>query len=153
VAIDTNGGMKSEMKHRVTQGEKVIVALRKIFKGEGLPRNAKRNLHEGMVLSTLQYGREICTTSAEDRRRMGMIQIKWMRAMCGLSIMGRVRNEEVGRRCGSELIICVRIDRNVLRLYVHVERMEEEKMVKRVYWSRSEGSRGKGRPKLRWMDG
>jgi hypothetical protein len=31
--------------------------------------------------------------------------------------------------------------------------MEEERVVKRVYMSNVEGSGGRGRPKLRWMDG
>jgi hypothetical protein len=40
--------------------------------------------------------------------------------MCGVSIiyMDRVRNEEVQRRCGSELRIGEQMDRNVLRWYV-----------------------------------
>jgi hypothetical protein len=45
--------------------------------------------------------------------------------MCGVSIMDRVRNEEVRRRCGSELSIGERMDINLLRWYGHVERMEE----------------------------
>jgi hypothetical protein len=54
--------------------------------------------------------------------------------------MDRVRNEEVWRRCGGELSIGERIDRNVLRWYSRVERMEDI-VVKRVYRSKIEGSR------------
>jgi hypothetical protein len=68
--------------------------------------------------------------------------------------MDRVRNEDVRRRCGSELSIDERMNRNVLRWYGHVvERMEEERVVKRVYMSNVEGSRGRGMAELRWMDG
>jgi hypothetical protein len=43
------------------------------------------------------------------------------------------------------------MDRNVLMWYGHVERMEDERLVKRVYYmAKVKGSRG--RPKLRWMD-
>jgi hypothetical protein len=31
--------------------------------------------------------------------------------------------------------------------------MEEERIVKRVYSAKVEGSRARGRPKMRWMDG
>jgi trehalose utilization protein len=41
----------------------------------------------------------------------------------------------------------------VLSWYGHVERMEEERVVKRVYRSKVEGNRGRGRLKLRWVDG
>jgi hypothetical protein len=45
------------------------------------------------------------------------------------------------------------MDRNVLRWYGYVEKMKEERVVKRVYMSKVEGSRGRGRPKLKWMTG
>jgi hypothetical protein len=75
-----------------------------------------------------------------------------MRAMFGVSIMDRVRNEDVRRRCGSEVSIGERMDINVFMWYGHVERMEEEKIVKGVYSAKIEGSRASGRPKMRWMD-
>jgi hypothetical protein len=72
------------------------------------------------------------------------MEMKCMRDMCGVSIMDRVRNEEVRRRCGSELSIGERMDINVLRWYGHVERMGEHyfnRVVKIVYMSKVEGSR------------
>jgi hypothetical protein len=90
VDSDRDGGMMREMKHRVAQGEKVSSVLRKIWKGEGLPTDAKRSMYEGRVLPTLLCGSEVWKTSADDRRRMVVTEMKCMRAMCGVSIMGRV---------------------------------------------------------------
>jgi hypothetical protein len=42
VDIGRDGGIKSDMKHRETEGEKVSCVLRKMWKGEGLSRDAKR---------------------------------------------------------------------------------------------------------------
>jgi len=39
-----------------------------------------------------------------------------------------------------------------LRWLGHVERMSEERVVKRLYQNTPEGSRSVGRPRLRWMD-
>jgi hypothetical protein len=100
---DRVGGMKCEMKHRVTEGEKVSGVLKKIWKRAGISRDAKRSMHEGIVVPRLMYGSEVWESSAEDRRKMGVMEIKCMRAMCEVNIKGRIRNEEVGRRCGSEL--------------------------------------------------
>jgi hypothetical protein len=61
------------------------------------------------------YGSEVWAASADIRRRMGVMEMKCMRAMCGVSIWDRIRNEEVWRRCGSELSIGERMDRNVLK--------------------------------------
>jgi hypothetical protein len=57
---------------------------------------------------------------------MVVIEMKCRRAICGLSIMNRIRNDEARRRCGSKLRIGKRMDINVLMWYGHVERIEEE---------------------------
>jgi hypothetical protein len=70
VDIDRDGGMKSEMKHRVTEGEKDSGGLRKMWKGEGVSKYAKRSMYEGTVVSTLLYGSDVWETSVEERRRV-----------------------------------------------------------------------------------
>ena len=67
--------------------------------------------------------------------------------------MDRVRNEEVGRRAGIERELAGRADQRVLRLFGHVERMDEYCMARRVLMSEVSGSRVRGRPKSGWMDG
>jgi hypothetical protein len=57
---------------------------------------------------------------------MEVMELRCMRALCGVSNMDKVRNE-VGRRwCGSEVSIGERMDRNVLRWYGHVENKRRE---------------------------
>ena len=46
-----------------------------------------------------------------------------------------------------------RVDQCVLRWFGHVERMDEERMAKKVMISNVEGNTCKGRPRLGWMDG
>ena len=45
-----------------------------------------------------------------------------------------------------------RIEKNVLKWLGHVERMGEERLVKRVYQANVESNRGRGRPQRRWRD-
>ena len=67
--------------------------------------------------------------------------------------MDRVRNEEVNRRAGIERELANRADQRVLRLFGHVERMDEYLMSKRVLMAEVSGGRVRGRPRLGWMDG
>jgi hypothetical protein len=46
VDIDRDGGMKSEMKDRVSEGEKFSGVVRKMWKGEGLSIDSKRGMIE-----------------------------------------------------------------------------------------------------------
>jgi len=60
-------------------------------------------------------------------------------------------NEEVKQFYG-DLDIVTEIKKGRLRWLGHVERMSEERVVKRLYQNTPKGSRSVGRPRLRWMD-
>ena len=79
--------------------------------------------------------------------------MNWLRNICRLRRLDRVRNEEIRRRCGKEVSVCKKVDQSVLRWFGHVERMEEDRLVKRVYQSDVMGVRRRGRPRRGWMDG
>ncbi len=65
--------------------------------------------------------------------------------------MDRVRNEEV-RRTGVVKELAERAEQGVLRWFGHVERMEEERLVKKITISDVRGVRPRGRPRMGWMD-
>ena len=67
--------------------------------------------------------------------------------------MAKVRNEEVHRRAGIERELASRADQRVSRWFGHVERMDEYPMARRVLMTEVSGGRGRGRPRLGWMDG
>merc|ERR1712121_171135 len=87
-----------------------------------------------------------------ERRKLDVFEMGCLRSMCRLSFRDRVRNE-VRRRAGVERKLSGRGDQSVLRLFGHMERMDEERIAKRVMKSEVEGNRGRGRPNLGWMDG
>jgi len=60
-------------------------------------------------------------------------------------------NAEV-RQLYGELDIVTEIKKGRLRWLGHVERMSEERVVKRLYQNTPEESKNVGRPRLRWMD-
>ena len=65
----------------------------------------------------------------------------------------RIRNEEIRRRIGVQVDMLGRTERCALRWFGHVELMNNERIVKRVYVSQVEGRRGRGRPNSVCMDG
>jgi hypothetical protein len=52
------------MKHRVTEGEKVSGVLKKMWKGGGMSRDAKRSVYGSILVPTLLYGSEVWATCA-----------------------------------------------------------------------------------------
>ena len=58
----------------------------------------------------------------------------------------RIRNEENRRRVGVQVHLSERTERCDLRWFGHFERMNDERIAKRVYESGVEGRWGRGRP-------
>ena len=82
-----------------------------------------------------------------ERRKVNVLEMKCLRSLVG------VRNEEVRRRAGIEKELASRADQRVLRWFVHVERMDDYCMARRVLMAEVSGGRVQGRPRLGWMDG
>merc|ERR1712002_1140838 len=64
-----------------------------------------------------------------------------------------VPNVQIREMCGKNVGVSERMDQGVLRWFWHVERMGNERLVKRVYDSEVRGVRRRGRPKKSWMNG
>ena len=60
----------------------------------------------------------------------------------------RIRNEEIHRMTGTSENVTVRIKKNMLRWFGHVERMSDERMAKNIYDGKVSGKRDRGRPRL-----
>ncbi len=76
----------------------------------------------------------------------------YLRRISGIRKIERVRNEEVRNRCGVRKSVETRIGESVLRLYGHIERMDDERVVKRIYSSEFECLRRVGRPGRAWCE-
>ena len=88
-----------------------------------------------------------------ERRKVNVLEMKCLRSLVGVSRMDRVRNEEVRRRAGIERELAGRADQRVLRWFGHVERMDKQRMVRRVLIAEVNGGQLRGGPRLGWMDG
>ena len=55
-------------------------------------------------------------------------------------------------KCGVTKGVDEKIDEGVLRWFGHMERIENDRIAKRVYVGERAGSRSMGRPRERWID-
>ena len=70
-------------------------------------------------------GAEAWGLRSAERRKVNVLKMKCLRSLVGVSRMDRVRNEEVRRRAGIERELASRAEQRVLRLFVHVKRMDQ----------------------------
>ena len=153
VEISATGGIECELKHRVTEARKSAGMLERMWKNRGVSMEVKRRMYDSIVIPTALYASEAWTWSGRVGKKLDVLEMSCLRRMCGVTLRDRVRNEEVRRRCGIEKKLSVKGEESVLRFYGHMERMDDERLTKKVHCANVEGGRARGRPKKRWMDG
>ena len=75
-----------------------------------------------------------------------------LRGLLGIRRLGRFPNARIRELCGMRKDIDERIDKDVLRWFGHVERMERDRIAKRLYVGECAGSRSVDRARKRWTD-
>ena len=150
--IAANGGVEADVRHIVNEGCKVLGALKGVMKNRGLGMNVKV-LYEKVVLPTLMYGSESWGMKVTERQKLNVFEMKCLRSMTGVSRLDRVRNEVVRARTGVRRELTARVDMNALRWFGHVERMDNERLLKKVMNAKVDGRSARGRPRFGWIDG
>ena len=151
--IAANGGVEADVCHRVNERCKVLGALKEVMKNRGLGMNVKRVLYEKMAVPTVMYGSELWSMKVNERQKLNVFEMKCLRSMTGVSRLGRVRKEVVRARTGVRRELAARVDMNVLRWFGHVERTDNEQLLKKVMNAKVDGRSARGRPRFGWMDG
>ena len=151
--IAANSGVEADVRHRVNEGCKVLGALKGVMKNRGLGMNVKKVLYEKVVVPTVMYGSESWDMKVTERQKLNVFEMKCLRSMTGVSRLDRVTNEVVRARTGVRRELAARVDMNVLRWFGHVERMDNERLLKKVMNAKVDGRSDRGRPRFGWMDG
>ena len=88
-----------------------------------------------------------------ERQKLNVFEMKCLRSMTGVFRFDRVRNEVVRARTGVRRELAAKVDMNVLRCFSHLERMDNERLLKMVMNVKVDGRSARGRPRFGWMDG
>ena len=88
-----------------------------------------------------------------ERQKLNVFEMRCLRSMTGVYRLDRVRNEVVRARTGVRRELAARVDMNVLRWFGHVERMDNERLMKKVMNAKVDGRNARGRSRFGWMDG
>ncbi|GBP69520.1 hypothetical protein EVAR_88421_1 [Eumeta japonica] len=81
------------------------------------------------------------------------VEMRSLRSICGVSQKCRCRNSDVRERCGLKEGIVTRVERGMLRWFGHLERINENRLIKQIYRANvCDGKVGKGRPRKSYAD-
>src|SRR6201990_381912 len=106
---------------------------------------------KGGTEKEIKNGCETWMINVRPRKSLNVFETKGLRAIC--KWIDRIRNERIKEMCKWKRGAVDRAEEGVLKLFGHMCRMNEDRMVGKVLRSEVAGGRGRGRPKWRWMDG
>ena len=141
-----DGKYESDIERRVNAGNMVNGALHSFMNSRKVSNKARLAVHEGVLVPTLMYGSESWVWQKKHESRINAVEMRALRSMLEVKLSDRIRNSEIRKRCGLKEDVVTKIEKSMLRWFGHVERMNEERLTKKVYKASVNGSVGRGRP-------
>ena len=90
-------------------------------------------MYEGIVEPSLLYGSEVWGLNMNDRKRIEVVEMICLRNICGVRRINRVRYDNIRRRCIKKAGVSERMDQSILKWFDDVERMEDDRLARKVY--------------------
>jgi len=143
-----------DLKSKVAVGNKCYYALGPVIK-RSISQSIKIHLYETIIRSAVTYGAETCTLTSKTEKMLMTWERKILRKIYGPTKENgqwRIKtSEELRTKYKSQDIVTV-IKIRRLEWLGHVSRMNETRSVKKIFEAILEGRRGRGRPRLRWIN-
>ena len=123
-----------------------------MIRDKRVPIRLKGKVHKAVVRPAMTYGLEAAPLKKTEGRKLDVAEMKMLRWMCGVTRMDRVKNEHVrGSVKVSE--VSRKVQEARLRWYGHlVRRNDEQHVAREVMEMEVDGTRRRGRPRIRWRD-
>ena len=111
----------------------VLGASRSLVSARGLKPECVRVLHEMSLVPVLIYGSETMIWKEEERSRIRVVQMDKITSLLGIRRMDGVPNARIRELSGMAKGVDERIEGGVLHWFSHEERMENNRIGKRLY--------------------
>ena len=132
-----------------TSGSKVAGSIRSLVNARSLQLECVKFLHESLLMPVLTYGSETGIWEEKERSRIGSVQMDNIKGLLGIRRMDKIQNAWIKQLYG--VMKDVDEKTGVLQWFSHVERMEKDRIAKRVYVVCA-GSRSVHRSWNRWIN-
>ena len=152
--LTKDGRSTAEIKIRLAIATASMAKLNKIWSSKDVSFSTKIKLYKTLVLSTLLYGCESWTLTADSTKRIQAFENKCYRRMLGISWKDRKTNEFILRgikaRAGQQENLLRIVKRRKLAWFGHISR--HNSLAKTVLQGTLEGGRKRGRQVKCWAD-
>ena len=111
----------------------------------------KMKVFNAIVIPVLLYGATAWALTRTEERRLDAFEMGMLRSILGVRWDDFVRNVDI-REMLCQVPVSLKLRRARMKWFGHVERMGEDRQVKRIMQVEMSGRRPRGRPRTRWKD-
>jgi len=147
-----DGKIAREIETRCQKANNVTYQLGPLLTHPVIPMETKRRLINAIFVPTLCYQSQTWALNKKAERKITTCEMKCLRRAANKTRLEKVRNEAIRDIVGTKPILQF-ISAQRLKWFGHLMRMEPNQPASRSYNSRLTGTRPRGRPRKRWMDG
>ncbi len=145
----TNDGNVA-VQHRIGLGWAAFQSNKFLLTSKRIPPKVKARIYNTYILPVVLYGLDCVNWTVSLCDKIEVFQNHMMRIMLDKKVIDRIRIEELQKLTGLDPLVSV-IKSRVLKLFGHVKRSEMG-LSRICLEGKAQGKRGKGRPRMRWMD-
>jgi len=151
-AITRDSDCATEIRMRLAKGYAVATDLKRIWKSHDIKVTTKMELLRTLVWPVAIYGCEGWTMRKDEERRIEAFEIKCLRMIMQISWMEKRTNKWVLEKAGVERKLLGIVKERKMKYFGHIMRKEGSCLEKEIIQGTVPGGRGRGRPRINWMD-
>ena len=144
--ITWNNDSTEDIKRRIRLATGAYGALKTIWKDKNIRLETKLQLLNTCVFSVLLYAAETWALTKVDEKIIATFENRCYRWLLGINWKEHTTNEEVHERVGRPCSLLDIIKSRKLKLFGHVARMNDDRILKLATFGMMEGNRPRGRP-------
>jgi hypothetical protein len=153
--IINNNSVQKEIQRRILAGNRTYFASISLFRNRPLSRATKIRLYKTLIRPAVTYGAETWTMTKKEEQALLVFEKKIFRKIYGpkyedgeWKIRTNRELEELSK--GKNIVKWMKGQR--VSWLGHLERMEEDRMPKKIFTQELEGTRRRGRPRKGWRE-
>ena len=153
--ISNGNSVGKEIQRRILAGNRTYFASISLFRSRLLSRATKIILYKTLIRPVVSYGAEAWTLTKKEEQALLIFERKIFRRIYGPKYengewKSRTNRELEEMSKGENIVKWIKGQR--ISWLGHLERMEEDRMPKKIFTQELEGTRRRGRPRKRWKE-
>ena len=144
--ITWDNNCSEEIRRRIGKAAGTMASLRHVWNGKKLTIQNKIRILTTCVFSVLLYASETWTLKETGKKKLLAFEMKCYWRILRISWKDMMKNEDIRKTIAREETIIDTIKKRKLRLFGHICRMNDNRLIKHTIFAKVDGKPRRGRP-------